>query len=204
MSQIPENDGHQGRKASGIRVVLSLVPLAAFGVLAIIFFLQLTGGKDIKAIPSALIGTRAPALSMPALDGSGKPALTDTVIRGKLTLINVFASWCIPCREEHPLLLQLANDSRLQLVAINYKDKPEKALQFLQELGNPFAAIGTDMTGTTAIDWGVYGVPESYLVSADGTVLFKKVGPFDAASIANQLEPEIVKALTATASDAAK
>jgi cytochrome c biogenesis protein CcmG, thiol:disulfide interchange protein DsbE len=199
MSQLPENDGHQGRKASGIRVVLSLVPLAAFAVLAIVFFLQLTSGKDTKEIPSALIGTRAPALAMPALDGSGKPALTDTVIRGKLTLINVFASWCIPCREEHPLLLQLAKDSRLQLVAINYKDKPEKALQFLQELGNPFAAIGMDSAGSTAIDWGVYGVPESYLVSADGTILFKKVGPFDTASIANQLEPEIVKALSGAA-----
>lgn len=195
MSEPPENDGHQGRKASGIRVVLSLVPIGAFAILAIIFFVQLTSGKNTSDIPSALIGTKAPSLNMGALDGSQRPALNDDAVKGKLTLINVFASWCIPCREEHPLLLQLSKDPRLNLVAINYKDKTENALRFLGELGNPFAAIGVDPNGAAAIDWGVYGVPESYLVAPDGTILFKKVGPFDAKSVTDQLEPAIQKAL---------
>ena len=195
MSELPENDGHQGRKASGIRVVLSLVPIAAFAVLALIFFLQLTSGKNTSDIPSALIGTKAPALSLQALEGSDKPALTDAAIKGKLTLVNVFASWCIPCREEHPVLLEIAKDPRINLVAINYKDKPENALRFLGELGNPFAAIGIDPNGAAVIDWGVYGVPESYLVSPDGTIVFKKVGPFDLKSVTDQLEPAIQKAL---------
>jgi len=195
MSEMPENDGHQGRKASGIRVVLSLVPIAAFAVLALIFFLQLTSGKNTSDIPSALIGTKAPALNLLALEGSNKPALTDAAIKGKLTLVNVFASWCIPCREEHPVLLELAKDPRINLVAINYKDKPENALRFLGELGNPFAAIGIDPNGAAVIDWGVYGVPESYLVGPDGTIVFKKVGPFDLKSVTDQLEPAIQKAL---------
>ena len=195
MSEMPENDGHQGRKASGIRVVLSLVPIAAFAVLALIFYSQLTSGKNTADIPSALIGTKAPALNLQALDGSDKPALTDAAVKGKLTLVNVFASWCIPCREEHPVLLELAKDPRINLVAINYKDKPENALRFLGELGNPFAAIGIDPNGAAVIDWGVYGVPESYLVSPDGTIVFKKVGPFDLKSITDQLEPAIQKTL---------
>ena len=195
MSELPENDGHQGRKASGIRVVLSLVPIAAFAVLALIFYSQLTSGKNTSDIPSALIGTKAPALSLQALEGSDKPALTDAAIKGKLTLVNVFASWCIPCREEHPVLLEIAKDPRINLVAINYKDKPENALRFLGELGNPFAAIGIDPNGAAVIDWGVYGVPESYLVSPDGTIVFKKVGPFDLKSVTDQLEPAIQKAL---------
>ena len=195
MSELPENDGHQGRKASGIRVVLSLVPIAAFAVLALIFYSQLTSGKNTSDIPSALIGTQAPKLNLQALEGSDKPALTDAAIKGKLTLVNVFASWCIPCREEHPVLLEIAKDPRINLVAINYKDKSENALRFLGELGNPFAAIGIDPNGAAVIDWGVYGVPESYLVSPDGTIVFKKVGPFDLKSVTEQLEPEIRKAL---------
>jgi cytochrome c biogenesis protein CcmG/thiol:disulfide interchange protein DsbE len=152
-------------------------------------------GKNIAEIPSALIGTKAPALNLPPLEGASLPALTDDAIRGKLTLVNVFASWCIPCREEHPILKRLAEDGRLNIVAINYKDRPENALRFLGELGNPYHAIGIDPNGKAAIDWGVYGIPESYLVGPDGTILYKRVGPFDDISLREGLFPAMEKAL---------
>ncbi|MCZ7446827.1 DsbE family thiol:disulfide interchange protein [Agrobacterium rhizogenes] len=180
------------------RYALALLPLLLFGGFAFIagkmLYDQDVNGLDISAIPSALIGTKAPALSLPPLEGSNLPALTDAAIKGKLTLINVFASWCIPCRQEHPLLQELSKDSRITVVGINYKDKSDNALRFLGELGNPFAAIGIDPNGKAAIDWGVYGIPESYLVGADGTILYKKVGPFDARSIERDLLPAIAAA----------
>ncbi|MCQ2002466.1 DsbE family thiol:disulfide interchange protein [Rhizobium sp. NRK18] len=181
------------------RYVLALLPLAVFAVIAgtaaKMLYDQDVNGKDISTIPSALIGTRAPSLALPPLDGSDRPALTDAAIKGKLTLVNVFASWCVPCRQEHPILMQLANDQRLNVVAINYKDKTDNALRFLGELGNPFAAIGVDPKGQAAIDWGVYGIPESYLVAADGTIVYKRVGPFDDLSLKEGLFPAIEKAL---------
>lgn len=188
-------------KSSGnrLRIAIALVPLVLFAVIAAgagkILYEQDVDGKDISEIPSALIGTKAPSLNLPPLQGSGVPALTDAAIKGKLTLVNVFASWCIPCREEHPILLALAKDERLNVVAINYKDKTEGALNFLKELGLPYAAIGVDPKGQAAIDWGVYGIPESYLVAADGTILYKRVGPFDEKSLADGLYPAIEKAL---------
>ncbi len=180
------------------RYALALLPLLLFGGFALVagkmLYDQDVNGLDISAIPSALIGTKAPALSLPPLEGSNLPALTDAAIKGKLTLVNVFASWCIPCRQEHPLLQELSKDNRITVVGINYKDKSDNALRFLGELGNPFAAIGIDPNGKAAIDWGVYGIPESYLVSADGTILYKKVGPFDARSIERDLLPAIAAA----------
>jgi cytochrome c biogenesis protein CcmG, thiol:disulfide interchange protein DsbE len=156
---------------------------------------QLQSGRDVSEIPSALIGTRAPTLNLAALDGSERPALTTSAIAGKLTLVNVFASWCVPCRQEHPMLLELSKDPRVNVVGINYKDRNDNALRFLGELGNPYAAIGVDPNGKAAIDWGVYGIPESYLVGPDGTILYKKVGPFDPESFETQLMPAIEKAL---------
>lgn len=180
------------------RYALALLPLLLFGGFTLIagkmLYDQDVNGLDISAIPSALIGTKAPALSLPPLEGSNLPALTDAAIKGKLTLVNVFASWCIPCRQEHPLLQELSKDNRITVVGINYKDKSDNALRFLGELGNPFAAIGIDPNGKAAIDWGVYGIPESYLVGADGTILYKKVGPFDARSIERDLLPAIAAA----------
>ena len=184
--------------------VLALLPLIVFGGIAAtaakMLYDQDFHGKDIAEIPSALIGTKAPALNLPPLDGANLPALTDAAVKGKLTLVNVFASWCIPCRDEHPLLKQLAEDGRLNIVAINYKDKNENALRFLGELGNPYHAIGVDPDGKAAIDWGVYGIPESYLVSSDGTIIYKRVGPFDDTSLKEGLFPAMEKALGKPAS----
>ncbi|MBB3313509.1 cytochrome c biogenesis protein CcmG/thiol:disulfide interchange protein DsbE [Rhizobium sp. BK196] len=186
------------------RYVFALIPLVVFGGIAAtaakMLYDQDFHGKNIAEIPSALIGTKAPSLNLPSLEGSNLPALTDEAVKGKLTLVNVFASWCIPCRDEHPLLKQLAEDGRLNIVAINYKDKNENALRFLGELGNPYHAIGVDPNGKAAIDWGVYGIPESYLVSSDGTIIYKRVGPFDDTSLKEGLFPAMEKALGKPAS----
>ncbi|NLS05699.1 DsbE family thiol:disulfide interchange protein [Rhizobium sp. P32RR-XVIII] len=194
---MPEADRPKPRPFS--RYVLALIPLVVFGGIAAtaakMLYDQDFHGKNIADIPSALIGTKAPALNLPPLEGSNLPPLTDAAIKGKLTLVNVFASWCIPCREEHAILKELAKDSRLNIVAINYKDKNDNALRFLGELGNPYAAIGIDPNGKAAIDWGVYGIPESYLVAPDGTILYKRVGPFDDISLKEGLFPAMEKAL---------
>jgi cytochrome c biogenesis protein CcmG/thiol:disulfide interchange protein DsbE len=195
-SAAPENK----RPKRGLgRYVFALIPLVVYGGIAAtaakMLYDQQVHGKDISEIPSALIGTKAPSLNLAPLAGANLPALTDSVVKGKLTLVNVFASWCIPCREEHPILKELAKDSRLNIVAINYKDKNDNALRFLGELGNPYAAIGVDPNGQAAIDWGVYGIPESYLLGPDGTILYKRVGPFDDISLREGLFPAMQKAL---------
>ena len=167
--------GMEPPKKSGGRYLLALLPLLIFGGFAFVtgkvLYDQEVHGKDVSAIPSALIGTKAPKLDLAALEGSNRPALTDAAIAGKLTLVNVFASWCVPCREEHPVLLGLSKDPRITIVGINYKDRNDNALRFLGELGNPYAAIGVDPAGKAAIDWGVYGIPDTYLVGPDGTIL---------------------------------
>ncbi|MCA1442026.1 DsbE family thiol:disulfide interchange protein [Ensifer sp. IC4062] len=191
------------RRPGALRFVFAALPLIIFAALALIFWTQLNSGKDVSEIPSALIGTKAPKLNLPPLEGATlagqpMPALNDAAIKGKLTLVNVWASWCVPCRQEHPIILQLSKDPRLTVVGINYKDQNENALRFLGELGNPFSAIGVDPRGKAAIDWGVYGIPESYLVGADGTILYKRVGPFDERSLKEGLMPAIEKALAAS------
>jgi cytochrome c biogenesis protein CcmG, thiol:disulfide interchange protein DsbE len=191
--QASKEETKRGLSRTG--VVLAFLPFVTFIALAGIFWSQLESGKDPSVLPSALIGTQAPKFDMPPLEGSERPALTDSITKGKLTLVNVWASWCIPCREEAPAILAIANDKRLNVVGINYKDKPGNALRFLGELGNPFAAIGVDPNGKAAIDWGVYGIPESYLVDASGKIVYKKVGPFDPKSVETELLPAIEKAL---------
>ena len=125
---------------------------------------------------------KAPQFSLPPLEGLKRdgvpvPSLASSNLKGELTLVNIFASWCAPCRAEHPVLMQMAQDKRLQIVGINYKDDPGNALRFLGGLGNPYSRVGTDRAGRTAIDWGFYGIPESLLVDANGIVRHKVVGP---------------------------
>lgn len=193
-----ETGNQPAPRKSLARYALPLIPLVIFlgfaGVAGKMLYDQDVNGRDVSAIPSALIGRQAPSLALPPLEGSNTAALTTAAIDGKLTLVNVFASWCVPCRQEHPILKELANDSRLTIVGINYKDRNDNALRFLGELGNPYKAIGIDPNGKAAIDWGVYGIPESYLVAPDGTILYKRVGPFDARSLTQDLMPAIEKA----------
>lgn len=162
------------------RLVIAL-PLAAFFGLAVLFYVQLYAG-DPSQVPSALIGKPAPTLTLPALDGLVRgdkpvPGLDPKDFQGEVTLVNVWASWCVPCRTEQPQLVQLAADRRIRLVGINYKDDTENARRFLGRFGNPYAAVGVDAKGRAAIDWGVYGVPETFIVSRDGRIAFKHVGP---------------------------
>lgn len=186
--------------STGRRVLVAALPLIIFGALAGIFLMQLMSGRDNSVIPSALIDKPAPALALAPLVGAIRagqpvPALDTAAIKGKLTLVNVWASWCVPCRQEHPIILGLSQDPRINVVGINYKDKNDAALAFLGELGNPFRAIGVDPKGTAAIDWGVYGIPESFLVGEDGKILLKQVGPFTDDAVKNKLLPKIEEAL---------
>lgn len=187
-------DKHEETPANGRRYAFAAIPLIVVIGLFGIFGWQILFGRDPSEIPSVLIGKQAPPIDLPALPGSERPALTDAEIAGKLTLVNVFASWCVPCRQEHPFLLELSKNPAVHLVGINYKDKTDNALRFLGELGNPYAAIGVDARGAEAIDWGVYGIPETFLVSPEGTILYKKIGPIDAASYAREILPEISRA----------
>lgn len=181
------------------RNLLVLLPLIAFLALAALFFYRL-GAGDPARIPSALIGRPAPATDLPSLPGlerNGKavPGFNNTTFQGAVTLLNVWASWCVPCHDEAPFLEQLSKDKRIQLVGVNYKDSPDNARRFLNRYGNPFVAVGRDEAGRTSIDWGVYGVPETFLVGRDGRVAYKLVGPITAENLARTLGPEIEKAL---------
>ena len=176
---------------------LAILPLLVFMALAGIFLAQLLSGRDNSTVPSALIGQPAPATPLPALEGVNLPGFEPSALAGKVTLVNVWASWCVPCRQEHPVLMDLAKQGRVDIVGFNYKDKPENARRFLADLGNPYSALGTDETGRAAIDWGVYGIPETFLIGKDGNIAWKHVGPFDPQNVATTLMPEIEKALAA-------
>jgi cytochrome c biogenesis protein CcmG/thiol:disulfide interchange protein DsbE len=182
--------------ARGRRLIV-LLPLLIFLGLAGLFLSQLLSGRDVSEVPSALIGLPAPQTSLPALEGINLPGLESKSFAGKVTLVNVFASWCAPCREEHPVLLALSQDKRFVMAALNYKDEPENARRFLGEVGNPFQAIGVDAAGRTAIDWGVYGVPETFVIGKDGKIAYKHVGPLTPESAQTLLLPQIEKALAA-------
>jgi cytochrome c biogenesis protein CcmG/thiol:disulfide interchange protein DsbE len=177
------------------RVLIALLPLIVFAALAGIFLMQLLSGRDNSTIPSALIGQSAPETNLPPLEGSGMPGLDSANFAGKVTVVNVWASWCAPCREEHPVLMQLAADGRFEIAGLNYKDEPQNALRFLGNLGNPFDAVGADRQGRAAIQWGVYGVPETFVVGRDGKIAFKHVGPITPEALKNELMPAIEKAL---------
>ncbi len=181
------------------RNILVLLPLAAFLALAALFFFRL-GSGDPSHLPSALIGHPVPPTDLPPLaglerEGKAVPGLSNATFAGAVTLVNVWASWCVPCADEVPFLEKLSKDKRIQLVGINYKDAPDNARRFLNRYGNPFVASGTDANGRTSIDWGVYGVPENFLVGRDGRIAYKLVGPITADNLVKVLGPEIEKAL---------
>ena len=163
------------------RRLIFLLPVLVFVGLAGLFVFRL-GDGDPSRIPSALIGKPAPTFSLAPLEGllaDGKPVpgFSNEDLKGKVTVVNVWASWCAPCRQEHPLLVELAKDPSIRVVGINQKDNPDNARRFLGTLGNPFAAVGVDPKGRASIDWGVYGVPETFIVGPDGTIRYKQIGP---------------------------
>jgi cytochrome c biogenesis protein CcmG, thiol:disulfide interchange protein DsbE len=177
------------------------LPLLAFAALAALFWFRL-GDGDPSKIPSALIGHPAPLTALPPLEGlleSGAqiPGLDPAVFKGKVSVVNVWASWCIPCHDEAPLLVELAKDKRLQMIGIDYKDAPDNARRFLGRYGNPFGIVGADGNGRAAIEWGVYGVPETFIVGRNGTIVHKVVGPITPDNFDTELKAEIDKALKA-------
>jgi cytochrome c biogenesis protein CcmG/thiol:disulfide interchange protein DsbE len=183
------------------RNILVLLPLIVFAGLAALFFIRL-GAGDSSRIPSALIGKPAPQTNLPPLpglvrDGQPVPGLSNAVFDGRVTLVNVWASWCVPCADEVPFLNQLATDKRVQLVGLNYKDGADNARRFLGRYGNPYVATGQDANGRNGIEWGVYGVPETFIVGKDGRIAYKLVGPITAENLKSVIEPEIQKAVAA-------
>jgi len=170
--------------------VFVFMPLAVFIALAALFFYRL-GSGDPSRIPSALIGRPVPVTNLPPIpglerDGKAVPGVTNATFKGAVTLVNVWASWCVPCHDEAQFL---------EVVGINYKDASDNARRFLSRYGNPFMAAGQDETGRASIDWGVYGVPETFLIGRDGRIAYKLVGPISADNLSVTLKPEIEKAL---------
>lgn len=192
---------HEADARTQRRPFLIFVPLLIFAALAALFLIRLYSG-DVSLLPSALIGKKVPAFSLPPVESlGGKPGFSDADLsEGKVTLVNVFASWCVPCHQEHETLMRLSSDPALagagvHLFGLAYKDDPANVKRFLDEAGDPFARIGADRAGRTAIDWGVYGVPETFVVKGDGTIAYRFVGPIEEASYRGTILPEIKKAL---------
>ncbi|HEY5225447.1 MAG TPA: DsbE family thiol:disulfide interchange protein [Methylovirgula sp.] len=189
-----------GASPAARRPRLMILPLVFFAAIAALFLVRLFAGDDSR-LPSVLIGQEVPHFALPAIAGlAGHPGLTDADLHeGHITLVNIFASWCVPCHQEHVFLLKLAQNPTLtkenvKIVGIAYKDNPENIRRFLGEAGDPYAKVGADTGGRTAIDFGVYGVPETYIVKGDGKIAFKFVGPMNEDAIRSTILPEIEKA----------
>lgn len=159
---------------SGTAVWRFLLPVTVFGLLVAVFYIGL--GKDPALVPSPLVGKPAPDFSLPLLDDPARTLSRENLL-GRTSLVNVWGTWCAGCREEHDTLLTLARDSGVPIFGINWKDDEQLAREWLKLLGNPYAAVGVDADGRVAIDWGVYGAPETFLIGPDGTVLYKHIAP---------------------------
>lgn len=170
------------------RKLVFLVPAALFAALLAVFSIGLR--HDPHLLPSALIDRPAPDFALPGLYEAAD-GLTRKDLDGRVTLVNFFASWCAPCREEHPELMALARRPGVTLDGIAYKDKPEESRRFLDRFANPFGHVGVDRDGTTAIDFGVYGVPETYVVDATGHIRYRHVGPLTAEDVKEKILPLI-------------
>ena len=170
---------------------LYLLPLLAFCVLVAWFALALRPNYDPQTLPSAMIDKPAPAFDLGSLNGG--PDLSLNGLKGQVVLVNFFASWCAPCRIEHPLLMRLAADEHVALYGIDYKDRPEDARRILAQLGDPYRAIGVDRDGVTGINFGVYGVPETYVIDKTGEIRKRFVGPLTEEALQQELLPLLKK-----------
>ena len=169
-----------------------LVPLSVFLVMAVYFAVGLT--KDSKVLPSALIDKPVPEFSLPPIEGGPGKGFSSADLRaGSVSVINVFASWCVPCRIEHPQITRLAGLKVAALYGLNFKDMPKDALKWLKQLGDPYAAHGADIQGRVAIDWGVYGIPETFIIDNSGIIRYKFVGPITARRLDREILPIIKK-----------
>jgi cytochrome c biogenesis protein CcmG/thiol:disulfide interchange protein DsbE len=187
-----ERDGDEAAAPRRSRAFL-LVPVIAFAGFGLFYYglIHDAGNRD---VPSALIGRTAPHFTLPPLPGLDLPGFSSADLKGQVSIVNVWASWCAPCRVEHPTLMQLAEAKDIRLFGLNYRDKPETARRYLGGLGNPFAAVGFDEGGRVGIDWGVYGQPETFVVSPKGVVTYKFIGPLSPETVRDVLRPEIERA----------
>jgi cytochrome c biogenesis protein CcmG/thiol:disulfide interchange protein DsbE len=198
-----EKSGKQPSAPAGMRGFKLIVPLAVFAAIAVLLFVGLQSG-DPSRLPSVLIGKPVPEFTLPPLEGLVRDGKTvpgfssGELAKGKVSVVNVWASWCIPCHKEHPYLSRLAERSGATLFGLNQKDKTAAARRFLGRYGNPFAAVGVDRNGAVSIDWGVYGVPETFIVNGEGHIVHKHVGPIDDRIIEEELLPVIEKARAGT------
>jgi cytochrome c biogenesis protein CcmG/thiol:disulfide interchange protein DsbE len=167
-----------------------LVPLIGFAALVGAFAARL--GSDPSLVPSPLIGKSAPEFSLPAVKGR-QLGLSSANLKGEVSLVNVFASWCVACREEHPVLMQLKAGGTVPIHGLNYKDKPDDAASWLDTMGDPYTRTGADIDGRVGIDWGVYGVPETFVVDAGGRIAFKQIGPVSPEILDRTILPLIAK-----------
>ncbi len=192
-----------GQKIGTARRLIAVAPLILFLALAILFYVRLNSGVDNRIVPSPLVGKPAPQSALPPLEGLNGPAgpipgFAISALKGKAAVVNVWASWCVPCRQEHPILLRLGKDRRFVIAGINYKDDAANALSFLGQLGNPYDAVGVDGNGEIAIDWGVYGVPETFVIDGNGVIVHKHVGPLTDEAVEQTLLPMLETVLQAT------
>jgi cytochrome c biogenesis protein CcmG/thiol:disulfide interchange protein DsbE len=158
--------------------LLYLAPLLVFAVVAGYFVWGLNPSRDPSGIPSVLIDQPVPQFDLPSLAEVDRPGLSSADLEdGQVTLVNVFASWCIPCRAEHKYFMAMAEADAVRLAGINYKDKPADAVRWLAQLGNPYGLIGADESGRAGIEWGISGVPETFLIDREGRIRYRHVGP---------------------------
>lgn len=174
------------------RFLLMSTPLIVLVALLGLFAFNID--RDPSLVPSALINKPVPAFDLAAVEGLSQPGFDHTTFAGQVSVVNVFASWCVPCRDEHPYLMDMAARGDIALFGINHKDAPDNAAQFLAELGNPYAFIGSDRNGRVSLDWGVYGVPETFVVNKEGVIVFKHVGPLTPRIIEESLMPAVIAA----------
>lgn len=170
-----------------MRRAFYLAPVLLFLVLAGYFALALQPGHDPQALPSAMIDKPAPAFDLAGLNGAAN--LSRDALAGQVVLINFFSSWCVPCKVEQPILMRLAEREHVPLYGIDYKDRPDAAKKLLAQLGNPYRSVGVDPDGRVAIDFGVYGVPETYVIDKQGRIRLRYAGPLTADILDKELLP---------------
>jgi len=184
---LPEVESPSRRKGSHLAHV---IPLLVFAVVAVVFAIGLT--LDPRIVPSVLIGKPVPEFDLPPVKGRTL-GLSDNDLKGEVSLVNVFASWCTACLEEHPLLMKLARENVVPIHGLNYKDKPDDAESWLDRLGDPYTRTGADRDGRVAIDWGVYGVPETFVVDRQGRIAHKHIGILKQEAFENDIMPIILE-----------
>ncbi|MEM7216045.1 MAG: DsbE family thiol:disulfide interchange protein [Pseudomonadota bacterium] len=181
---------------------LAVLPLFLFlGLAGVFYSLLSTEGRDTSVLPSALLNEPSPRMIVPELpglevDGIQVPGMGGETFSGKLSVVNVFASWCVPCRQEHPQIVSMGELEKVQVVGINHRDSNRNALAFLDELGNPYDVVGVDRRGRASIEWGVYGVPETFLVDENGIIFYKHIGPISEKQLDDIFMPLLEQKLT--------